>query len=72
MTITFVVGSLPSQVPANDYIQDSLFRARNEVGSVVYNGVPFILADYDHQPTEWRLYFGFTMSDGDEIQVSIN
>lgn len=69
--ITFTVGSLPSQVPVCDYIQDSLFSGKNEVVSVVYAGNFLKTIYYAHEPEEWRLYFGDDMADGDEILVTV-
>lgn len=72
MTITFTVGSLPSQIPVGDFIQDSMFGGICEVVSVVYAGNPLQTAYYSHEPAEWRLYFGDSTNEGDEIQVTVN
>lgn len=74
MTIVenFTVGSLPGQIPALNYIQDSLFGGYSEVMAVMYNGNGLLPIYWAHNCEERRLYFGDAMYDGDVVTITIN
>lgn len=72
MTVTFTVGNMPGQIEVRDFIQDSMFSGISLVELVVYNGQPLPSLYWVHEPTEWRLYWGENMEEGDEITVSVS
>lgn len=72
MTVTFTVGSMPAQIPIEEFIQDSIFSPNSQVDIVIYNGQPLPTMYWYHEPTEWRLYWGEDMMEGDEITISVS